>query len=192
MATLRSIQKMAWNRRRKQKWVAAGLCRICGREATPDYKSCASCREKGNLKSAKFRKDETRRLCNRAYSKQRRLNNKIAVMQHYGGKCACCGEANLGFLTLDHINNDGVVHRKVTGMGARFYEWILKNGFPTDLQVLCFNCNCGRAGHGGICPHKIVTVNTVFMSPKLSALKAKEKSLQSSFVQPAASFEHMN
>ena len=25
---------------------------------------------------------------------------------------------------------------------------------PDTIQILCFNCNCGRARNGGICPHE--------------------------------------
>jgi len=28
-----------------------------------------------------------------------------------------------------------------------------REGFPDDLQLLCFNCNCGKAIHGE-CPHE--------------------------------------
>jgi hypothetical protein len=30
-----------------------------------------------------------------------------------------------------------------------------RDRFPNDvLRLLCFNCNCGRAKNGGICPHE--------------------------------------
>ncbi len=34
------------------------------------------------------------------------------------------------------------------------YRWIIKNNFPEEFQILCFNCNSGRHINGGICPHE--------------------------------------
>ena len=58
------------------------------------------------------------------------------------------------FLTVDHVNGDGAAKRAMHRTGNSFYRWIIRNGFPADFQVLCFNCNIGRAMNGGICPHK--------------------------------------
>ncbi len=75
------------------------------------------------------------------------------VFAAYGGSvCACCGETDIRFLTLDHINNDGGVQRKVLGRSDT-YRWAKENGFPSGLQVLCYNCNMGKAKNGGVCPH---------------------------------------
>jgi len=83
---------------------------------------------------------------------------KLECLSHYGGnppKCSCCGEAKIQFLTLDHIDGDGNKHRKgLRSAGYVFYFWLRKHGFPEGLQVLCFNCNCGRQLNKGICPHK--------------------------------------
>lgn len=88
-----------------------------------------------------------------------RLKHKRIVFNHYG-ICQCCGESNLGFLTIDHINNDGAQHRKeIFGKktsGGPLYHWIIKNNFPQDLQSLCYNCNCGKQSSNlNLCPHKI-------------------------------------
>ena len=29
------------------------------------------------------------------------------ILDHYGRVCACCGELEVQFLELDHVNNDG-------------------------------------------------------------------------------------
>lgn len=80
---------------------------------------------------------------------------KKEVVEAYGGKCSCCGEANLGFLTIDHPNNDGKAHRKqIGGGGYKLYNWLKRNKFPAGFEVQCWNCNCGRAANGGTCPHK--------------------------------------
>lgn len=85
------------------------------------------------------------------------------VINAYGGmKCACCGETEEQFLSIDHINNDGADHRrkltgktgKVVGITGGMYLWIKRNNYPPTFQVLCMNCNFGKARNGGVCPHQ--------------------------------------
>lgn len=81
---------------------------------------------------------------------------KERVFAHYGLECVCCGESEIVFLTIDHMNNDGAEHRREIGRsGIRFYRWLTKNGLPDGYQTLCFNCNVGRYINGGVCPHKL-------------------------------------
>ncbi len=78
------------------------------------------------------------------------------VIEHYGGKCTCCGETELLFLTLDHIDGQGAKHRKQFGgrySGRKVYQWIIVQEYPKGFQVLCFNCNCGKARNNNVCPH---------------------------------------
>jgi hypothetical protein len=88
----------------------------------------------------------------------RRQQYKFLVLSHYGGnppKCECCEEKNIKFLTIDHIKNNGYEHRKLIGEGSlAMYLWIIRNNFPKEFRVLCFNCNLGRGINKGICPHK--------------------------------------
>lgn len=95
--------------------------------------------------------------------RQRDFQRQLAdeVIAHYGGKCACCGETERLFLSIDHINNDGAEHRRSinpkavsNGKGVGVYHWLRKNGYPEGFQVLCMNCNCGKARNGGVCPHQ--------------------------------------
>jgi hypothetical protein len=81
---------------------------------------------------------------------------KEEVLKFYGGKCACCGEENIKFLTIDHINNNGKEHGNGKGRykGEMLYRFLKANTYPGGIQVLCFNCNIGRRNNGGICPHK--------------------------------------
>ena len=88
------------------------------------------------------------------YLCRRNLRTKYKVMRAYGGKCVCCGESTLSFLTIDHPNNDGVKDRLAHGVGSTFYRWLKKGGYPEGYRVLCFNCNCGRQINGGECPHE--------------------------------------
>lgn len=89
------------------------------------------------------------------------LSLKLEIMMAYGGcKCACCGETNHIFLTIDHMDGNGSKHRtEIFGKsrssgGALFYRWLKNNNFPSGFQVLCYNCNIGKHRNGNVCPHK--------------------------------------
>jgi hypothetical protein len=96
------------------------------------------------------------------YNRKSLLKLKREVMDAYGGCCACCGETELVFLTIDHVNDDGAEHRRemaaesgfeYSQAGARTYRWLRKNNYPDGFQVLCANCNCGKQWNRGVCPH---------------------------------------
>jgi len=70
-----------------------------------------------------------------------RVRIKLAVLSHYGGGCAVCGIDDHNLLTIDHIGGSGNEHRKVTGVGVNFYNWLIQNDFPGGFQVLCWNHN---------------------------------------------------
>lgn len=81
--------------------------------------------------------------------------NKKRALEGYGGCiCSCCGEKELAFLTIDHINGGGTKHRRMAGFGADIYRWLWKNNFPPGFRVLCMNCNFATK-HGRLCPHQI-------------------------------------
>ena len=102
-------------------------------------------------------------------SRRRKRHNqtiRAEVYQAYGGpKCACCGESELSFLTLDHVHNDGAEWRRAIFKtnkgrgGISTYEWCKRNGYPPIFQVLCWNCQQGKRFNGGICPHQRETCN---------------------------------
>lgn len=87
----------------------------------------------------------------KASEKFRHQERRKKVLDHYGQKCVCCGEAEERFLTIDHINNNGAEHKREMG-NHDLYLWLVKNNFPEGFQTLCWNCNCGR--RLGLCPHK--------------------------------------
>lgn len=86
---------------------------------------------------------------------------KTEVLTHYGnGKlaCVCCGEDELVFLTLDHINGREAGDRgwnRNKKVGRVLWAWCKKQGYPEGYQTSCWNCNSGRQINKGICPHKI-------------------------------------
>lgn len=91
-----------------------------------------------------------------ADAKEYRRSIKRMIFKHYGEVCVCCGEDNLAFLSIDHIDSNGGAHRKAIGKssGIGFYTWLKLNNFPDGFQTLCFNCNIARHHSGGICPHQ--------------------------------------
>ena len=94
---------------------------------------------------------------NKAYYHRVRLE----TLRRYGGNppsCACCGETEMDFLAVDHINGGGNEHRKSIGSGC-LYWWIRRNGFPDGFQILCHNCNQSK-GYYGICPHQRIGGDT--------------------------------
>ena len=85
------------------------------------------------------------------YRKELFKKRRLECINFYGGKCACCGESEIKFLSIDHINGGGTKHRKEVG---NIPEWLIKNNFPKGFQVLCHNCNQAK-GFYGVCPHKV-------------------------------------
>lgn len=102
----------------------------------------------------------------KAKARARNRNARMLVFAHYcNGRvaCACCGESILDFLTIDHVNQDGKLHREAVGTGYAVYFDIIKNCFPVGYQVLCMNCNTARSrrGNKGVCPHKRVMPKSI-------------------------------
>ena len=119
------------------------------------------------------------------YWRARRAKFKAAVFAAYGDKCACCGETEKSFLSIDHINNDGAKFRKeVLGnraaAGFHTYNWLVKNGFPSGYQVLCMNCQWGKKMNSGLCPHQATCNDYPLTGVPASAGKrsATEKSVE--------------
>lgn len=117
------------------------------------------CKECASKASADWANKNRERLLTRQREQTKKWKEKI--FEVYGKRCACCGESNEMFLTVDHVNNDGCKHRRTTNKqglnvhaGNFMYKWIVENNFPNTIQLLCWNCNCGRYRNGGVCPHK--------------------------------------
>ena len=95
------------------------------------------------------------RFVARAREQSRHAGLRTEALAAYGGRCACCGESEPTFLEIDHMRNDGATHRRAIGRGSKAtYQWLKAKGWPTEgYQLLCANCNAGKARNGGICPH---------------------------------------
>lgn len=149
----------------------AGICVRCTLPVTPGYMTCADHREYQN-KAARRMHSEHKKVglcihcnhqaefgyskCSKHRLKQIREHNDLIdiVFAAYGGPiCNCCKETTRLFLTIDHIDGGGNKHRRETG--KHFYNWLRRNNFPSGYQILCSNCNTGRARNNGTCPHQL-------------------------------------
>jgi|SRR5688572_27083185 len=118
----------------------------CEKNAAPRRKLCYTCR------SREWRKKNP--SYGKSYGAKRAREIKAEAVAAYGGECRCCGETELAFLSLDHVNGDGKKHRQeIFGQkGGSMWAWAKRNEYPSSLRLLCFNCNF--AEHWGGCPHR--------------------------------------
>jgi len=156
-------------------------CSKCGgsEELAPRRKHCKTC-EREYQRIYRQKNAERLKKHNAEYLKARRESPEFIrserkrgreywqalrreVMGAYGGSvCACCGETEEQFLTIDHVFNDGAKHRRQIGYkdgngkgsSSATLRWLKTHNYPSGFQVLCMNCNLGKQRNGGICPHK--------------------------------------
>jgi hypothetical protein len=91
---------------------------------------------------------------------------KPEVIAAYGGKCACCGETHIEFLSIDHIDGYKSGPRK----GAALYSWLKQNNYPPGFRVLCMNCNMAL-GYLGYCGHSGITQVRIRNGKEVSGLQ---------------------
>src|SRR5579872_116651 len=150
---IKSSRKCIRCRRYKPEWMFVG----------PDglvAGGCTECREKRMLEY--YNNREHNLEVGKQYSKKNvdkiqknaRISAKyirLRVLEHYGKYCECCGEDQIEFLAVDHINGFPEGKKRT---GARLWRWLIKNLFPKGFRTLCCNCNFGRYVNGGECPHQ--------------------------------------
>lgn len=139
---------------------------------------CIACRNASNRRwRLRHLEQERIRCCQKtrlwyANNRERTLNQKKNHYQrlmgefydHYGRRCACCGETEQAFLSMDHIHGDGNQHRRRLASNSSKVSYrdistgrivldLKRRGWPTDeIQVLCMNCNHAKSRLGR-CPH---------------------------------------
>jgi hypothetical protein len=140
---------------------------------------CTRCRQ--DLPFAAFYPDKgTRsglqsrcRVCTREASIARLNTAREMALAHYSAgamQCACCGEAEVKFLALDHIGGEGPRIPGNGRVGNAFFAWLKREGFPAGLQVLCHNCN-GAKGKDRPCPHEeVVASSTLALGTSASCM----------------------
>lgn len=119
------------------------------------HKTCDDCRRKYYAgHSAKWRATHPEQAkAQNERAKQRQQERRLQCFDHYGKRCACCGESHYEFLTLDHVEGNGCKHRAEIHPG-QIYTWLIKRLFPSGFRTLCWNCNWGCRLNNGICPHE--------------------------------------
>lgn len=91
---------------------------------------------------------------NAKWQRERNVALRAELLEAYGSACACCGERQPLFLDLDHVDNDGAAHRREVGNNTQVALQLRSQGWPRGrYQLLCCNCNQGKARNGGVCPH---------------------------------------
>ena len=94
------------------------------------------------------------------------LKLKETFFTMYGTLCACCGETERKFLTLDHIHGGGRQENKSGGGGQKIYRNAVKSLNKEKYRVLCFNCNCASY-FSKRCPHnQIETIIDQYINSK--------------------------
>lgn len=130
-------------------------CSLCKRlKARTEFYTNPSNKDGIHGECKECSRKRTRSELAKTLQRGRRQRDRMEVLLHYSsGKlsCACCGESHNEFLCIDHINGGGKKHRAKVKNG-HFYRWLIKEGFPRGLRVLCHNCNMAY-GFYGRCPH---------------------------------------
>lgn len=115
----------------RARYVREGRCK-CGRAVTGGKRNCSFC----NARSVQRNREERKKA-------------RQHVINFYGGHCAECRESDIRVLTLDHVNGDGHVHRKILKDRRSMYVSLyrqMRRGSPIKwlLQILCFNCHARK------------------------------------------------
>lgn len=137
--------------------------RYCAEREKQRRKEDISYKKRRNLLHRRWVKNHPNYYKGYATIYMRKVKDEVISHYSYGAnKCACCGENQRAFLSLDHIEGGGNQHRKKVGRKyGSIHYWLKKKGYPKGFQVLCYNCNMAKSFRNG-CPHKTL-LNT---SPK--------------------------
>lgn len=122
-----------------------------------EVRKCVRCGEWKDALKKNFRTSRGggfRNYCRSCEAKYKSIERKLQMLEALGYQCACCGERNPLLLTLDHVKNNGNIHRQIYQC-HQIYWVAKKQGWAKDeWQVLCMGCNWGKRLFG-VCPHKL-------------------------------------
>lgn len=136
-------------------------CKHCNNDFETNgrvVKYCPECRKlkwKIWKKTRNWETSEKGKAYMKSYHVEYKDKLKKLVYDYYGWSCKCCNETLESMLTVDHVNNDGFLDRKLQISGARFYKKIINENYPSTYQILCMNCNWSKRINKGVCQHKI-------------------------------------
>ena len=77
-------------------------------------------------------------------SKERYQKNKLSCLDFYSSgkiKCKRCEENEIAFMTIDHIKPRKEHGHSRKTSSSTLYRILVRDGFPSGFQVLCYNCN---------------------------------------------------
>jgi hypothetical protein len=121
------------------------ICYVCGEEK--------SLQSFGKYYSRENQSDNLRRnICE--FCRKDRLYAKFRYFffKEFDFKCQCCGESDIRFLTLEHVQQDGYKDRGLSPI--QLYRKAFEEKYDrSKWSCLCWNCNCAT-NHHKICPHK--------------------------------------
>jgi len=100
-----------------------------------------------------YRNTPERNAWQRKYSREYNERLKLQCFEILGKICVCCGMDDIKFLTINHKNNDGNIHRKEKQYKG-IYKEIIDGNCKYELETMCYNCNCASNFNDGICPHQ--------------------------------------
>lgn len=106
------------------------------------YRAKPGVNEREREYAAKYRADPLIHARNKVYAKRYRAELRQQIIDAYGGSCVCCGSTRERHLALDHVNGNGNQHRReVSSNNLTILRLVVQQGYPSDFQLLCHNCN---------------------------------------------------
>lgn len=117
-------------------------------------RTCGSCGEPKPLAefypdaNGKNIKQRRCRVCQNEYLTAKHRERRLAVIEHYGGRCVCCGTDFYPHLTLDHVEGDGTADRARFSSARQYWNWLARELPAEGFQVLCWNCNEAKHFYG--------------------------------------------
>jgi hypothetical protein len=132
------------------------ICKTCNNRRAQQYYLKNSNKLKERTKLWKEKNKEKVVNISKRYRGELKINSLKAYSNSKNPKCVCCGQTEIDFLCLDHVNNNGAEERKKYGLGTSFLKWLKKNNYPQNigLQAMCFNCNFSKRING-VCIHQL-------------------------------------
>ena len=97
-------------------------------------------------------------------NRRRRDSLRRRVLEKYGQICSCCSEKEEKFLTLDHVKNDGYPRSRTERQRISMMEMygrVVKENYPGNYTILCYNCNNGKRINKGMCPHQNEPIKSI-------------------------------
>jgi len=77
----------------------------------------------------------------REYQFRWAVEQRVKLLELFGGKCVRCGFSDPRALQIDHVHGGGAEHRRRVAWSVMYREMAAEVG-SGKYQLLCANCNC--------------------------------------------------